>query len=369
MILSSSPRNRFKDPGVLLRRPHKPRAIDVFVMTDISEKPRFAPLNATCAIRPPPADNATATAGNWTWIGDGSEGGKLSLSSFGATSCTVTCASTTQGTPYNARLDRKCDSYYEVKVTDLQPGGSLGVGLVTNDGFQPGWKTKGCFFNGNISNGSAGLIIGFGNKIKVGSVVGVRLMRIDGKCEIIFYLDGQCLGTGFSLDNNSDEFYPCIHVDGSTTVSFSNPAAPSVFERELSNHDNPYSGHWSIEQFFVGPELGEISASSKVNIQREGDGYRLVIKSFNSFSTSFIITGKAEAFDLIKFTVACISTKMMPPPEFVELEKVIVKALNDDGGFKKIIVSDSGRLILSGPTAEVICSRYVQTFEPVTSIN
>ena len=36
---------------------------------------------------------------------------------------------------------------------------------------------------------------------------------------------------------------------------------------------------------------------------------------------------------------------------------------------KKIIVSDSGRLILSGPTAEVICSRYVQTFEPVTSIN
>jgi hypothetical protein len=341
-------------------------------MSDTIEKPRFSPLNAACAIRRPPADNTSATAGNWTWIGDGSEGGKLSIASFGATSCTITCASTTQGTPYNARLEQNCDindSYYEVKVTGLQRGGSLGVGLVTKDGFQPGWKTKGCFYNGNISNGSAGLIIGFGSTIKTGSIVGVRLMRVDGKCNIIFYHDGQCLGTGFSFDNNSDEFYPCIHVSGSTTVSFSNPEAPSVFERELSNHDNPYSGHWSIEQFFVGPELGEIPASSKVNIQRDGDGYQLVIKSFNSFSTSFTITGKAEAFDLIKFSNTCIATKMMPPPEFVELEKVIGKALNNDGGFKKIIVSDSGRLILSGPTAEVICSRYIQTFEPVTSIN
>lgn len=80
--------------------------------------------------------------------------------------------------------------------------------------FRPGWKIKGFFYNGNCTNGSAGLIIGFGKSITVGGVVGVRLMRDDAsrKCSIIFYHNGRCLGAGFCVDDSNDEFYPCLHV-------------------------------------------------------------------------------------------------------------------------------------------------------------
>jgi len=325
----------------------------------------------------------TDCCGGSKWIRDGSEGGALDVNTSASTS-TITFASATQGTPFNVRLEKNNDpslkdSYYEIRVTDASRGASIGVA---------GWKTRGFFYNGNCSNGSAGLIIGFGKSITVGGVVGVRLMRNDAsrKCSIIFYHNGRCLGAGFCVDDSNDEFYPCLHVSGSTTVSFSIPPPPSVFERETSahNHDGSYSGDWSIEKAFVGPYLVELpltnaSMRQKVSLQKvvaassEHDTlYQLVIKICNSFRTAFTITGKTDAFDRIEFSGQCMSTRMMPAPCFTEMERHIASALNGkggSGGFQKIIISDEGWLIMSGPTFEILCSRYAETFEPVSSIN
>ena len=57
---------------------------------------------------------------------------------------------------------------------------SLGAGLVERDGFLPGWKARGCFYNGNVTNGSAALIVGFGDRIKAGDAVGVYCRRDGG---------------------------------------------------------------------------------------------------------------------------------------------------------------------------------------------
>lgn len=165
---------------------------------------------------------ATNGNGNPKWIGDGSEGGNLDVTTSTASS-SITFASATQGTPFNIRLDTNGAPmgklYYEVKVTNMSKGASLGVGLVTEDRFQPGWKTKGCFYNGNITNGSAGLIIGFGKCIKEGDAVGVYHQRWANQCNIIFFHNGQCLGAGFSLDDNNEILFPCLHLSGSATVA------------------------------------------------------------------------------------------------------------------------------------------------------
>lgn len=334
----------------------------------------------------------TDICGDSKWIRDGSEGGALDIYSSAST-CTITFASATQGMPFNVRLERNInpslkDSYYEVRVTDASKGASIGMGLVTENRFRPGWKIRGFFYNGNCTNGSAGLLIGFGKPITVGDVVGVRLMRDDAsrKCSIIFYHNGRCLCAGFCVDDSNDEFYPCLHVSGGMTVSFSIPPPPSVFERETSvrDHDDPYSGDWSIEKAFVGPDLVELPLTTalmrqKVSLQKvaaassEHDAlYQLVIKICNSFCTAFKITGKTDAFDRIEFSGPCMSTRMMPAPSFTEMERLISLALNgkgDSGGFQKIISSDEGWLIMSGPTFEVLCSRYAEIFEPVSSIN
>mmetsp|Transcript_52617 Transcript_52617/g.111750 ORF Transcript_52617/g.111750 Transcript_52617/m.111750 type:complete len:332 (-) Transcript_52617:55-1050(-) len=322
------------------------------------------------------------------WIGDGSEGGKLDV-----TEKIVKFASATQGTPFNVRADddgaHEIASYYEVKVTDMSEGASLGVGLVKADGFQSGWKTKGYFYNGNITNGSAGLIIGFGDRINEGDVVGVYQQRsISGegdtsrKCSILFYHNGRCLGAGFSLHENDEKLYPCLHLSGSATVTFSIPPPPSAFEREqtIQSHDDLYGGDWAIEQSFVGPELGElpIPAESKFRVTFERVDapssteskvrYQLFIKISNSFRTSLVITGKVEAFHKIEFDGHCMTTRKRPRPAFQKMEQLIQSALSKDGGCNKLVISEQGQLIMSGPTAEIICSRFVEAFEPVQSM-
>ena len=74
-----------------------------------------------------------------------------------------------------------------------------------------------------------------------------------------------------------------------------------------------------------------------------------------------------EAFDRIQFAGPCRATLMMPRPAFQELERLIQRSLSPDGGWTKMIVSD-GQLIVSGPTSEVVCSQYVESFDPVTSL-
>jgi len=319
---------------------------------------------------------------NLKWIGAGAKGGSIDLDE--TSSSTIAFASATQGTPFNIRLDSddpsiSDNSYYEVKIINMGKDASLGVGLVTANGFQPGWKTKGCFYNGNITNGSAGLVIGFGKCIEEGDTVGVY-QKCGERCNnIIFYHNGRCLGAGFSLGGNNQNFFPCLNLSGKATVRYSTPLPPTIFEREQekNSNDDPYSGDWAIEQAFTGPELHEIplpeNSTFKVSFEKAGallpDQYHVSIKISNSFRTSFKITGKMEAFDKIDFTGHCMSTRMRPMPGFDKVEQFISSAVRIEGGFQKMIVGEDGKLIMSGPTEEMICSRYFETFEPVESID
>lgn len=263
----------------------------------------------------------------------------------------------------------------------MSKGAALGVGLVTADGFQSGWKTKGCFYNGNITNGSAGLIIGFGKFIKELDTVGVYQQKSDKQCNIIFFHNGRCLGAGFSLDDSQEVLFPCLHLSGSATVEFSVPPSPTVYEREQAvqnDDDDAYGGDWVIEQAFAGPELTGLPLPTgsrfkvsfeKISTAPSTEGtlqYRLSIKISNSLHTALAITGKMEAFDSIEFLGPCAGTRMMPRPACAKVEQLIQTAM--DNGWRKMIVSEKGQLIMTGPTAEIICSRYVETFEPVRSL-
>ena len=335
------------------------------------------------------------------WIGDGSEQSTLNVTADGNNEeSTIAFASASRGTPFNIRLDAnntllRADFYFEVSIIDITNESSLGVGFVSKDSFQPGWKTKGCFYNGNITNGSAGLIIGFGSSMKSGDVVGVYLKRTNGRSNIIFYHNGRCLGVGFSMYDESEIFYPCLHVSGETTVKLAMPQStadrfPSIFERERNApncDDDPYSGDWAIEDVFAGPELGRLPLPpdikfkvtlNKINsLQDDNNGkkkYHLFFKIGNSLRTSFSIAGKLESFDKIECFGPCMGTRMMPRPAFAKIEHFIQSAINSGGcqgnnGFNKISVDENGNLIITGPTGEIACSPYVETYEPVTSLS
>ena len=162
------------------------------------------------------------------WIGDGTEGATLSVDGS-----SIIFGSAKRGTPYNVRLNSSNSAaasdnlYYEITLDEVESG-NLAVGFVTPEKFLPGWKTRGLFYNGNLTNGSAGLRMGFGKFLKAGDTVGSYLVREDDNAtvKVVFYLNGRCLGPGFVVPSSStDAFYPCLHLDGKAKVTYSAPAS------------------------------------------------------------------------------------------------------------------------------------------------
>ncbi len=130
---------------------------------------------------------------------------------------------------------------------------------------------------------------------------------------------------------------------------------------------------WEIKRLFVGPELGEfpLPQGSFVVTLDKGDGthFSMGVKIANIFSTTIELMGKIEAFDAIKFPGGCASTSRMLPPKLQEMERLVGKELSgESSGLKKMRVNEDGTLIISGPTMEMSCVRFVETFEPVKTI-
>ena len=324
------------------------------------------------------ATNPLSTSATSGWIGDGTDGATLSVDGS-----SITFGTARRGTPYNVRLDSSNSAasnfssptdnlYYEITLDEAESG-NLAVGFVTPDKFLPGWKTRGLFYNGNLTNGSAGLRMGFGKFLNAGDTVGSYLVRDDENTmvKVVFYLNGRCLGPGFVIPSSStDVFYPCLHLDGKAKVTYSAPASfPTVIDRERATYRDAYSGDWILNKAMTGPELHELPLPAEAKIilsfgDIDNDGmYRLSIKVANTFNTSVKIVGQMEAFDKIEVGPA-MATRMMPPPTLELVERFMEEGLET---LYKMIVSGDGNLILTGPAAEMICKRYEKTFEPVTS--
>jgi len=332
----------------------------------------------------------------------------------------ITLASGRKGTPFNIMLQPSPpsspsntddnDLYFEITIIELN--GHIAIGFATPSEFKPGWSTKGMFYNGNnITNGSAALIVGFGppqkrGSISNGDVIGVHLKqrKKEGTLSVVFYHNGQCLGTAFHLKSSAEaalsSFRPCLHVDGKAIVAYVAPGLmPTTSSRNVfsTNDLTSFAGEWRIKQCFRGPELGEYKLPSTVkcilSIQnpstsrgvlprgggrggfrgrpdvrstaQEGDDsnkYDLSIKVGNMMrATIGTMEQEVDSEGFTKIQIGPImSTEMMPPPDEYEVENFLSASLPV---LQKMIVDENGNLILNGPTCEIICSPHVKEFD------
>jgi len=318
------------------------------------------------------------------WVGDGYEKGILSVDGS-----TIKFGTKQRGTPFNIRLDGINDNgsafqknyYFTAKVKKLDDG-SLGLGIVNEKEFKSGWKCKGMFYNGNLTNGSAALLTSFGDFIKCEDEIGVLVIRSgdsnegnkDSSIELIIYLNGRCLGSAFKINERNDDaiecYYPCLHIDGNAEVDFSfitnEDDFPTVKHRQACNYGDKYSGDWLLKKIFHGPELSEHPLLQRYNMKDiilslhliESTRYNLSIKVGNTLRANLHVTGQDDAFDKIKIG-RVMSTMMMPTPEQSELERLLSSCLPTI--HKSIVTKDnpsSENLIVNGPTVELICERY-----------
>lgn len=304
-------------------------------------------------------------------LGDGSKG-TLQTHGFLAvkTEQGTLIASETEGSPFNVMFDGSVPAstiFFEIKI--LESNGSIAVGVVKKEEFHPGYKTKGMFYNGNVTNGSAALTVSFGDHVKASDKVGVLIQReSSGAVQTVFYLNEVCLGAAFKLGSvdANEVFYPCIHVNGEATINYIVPLKlPVTTSRESPpDQQGSYVGDWKLEQMLTGPELhaAPLPEGHDTILTFEGGptNFSLSVKVGNTIGCRLEVEGKEEAFDKIKVSPA-IRTLMMAPPELQAVEELISESLPI---LYKMIISNG--LIMTGATAELHASRYSKVFEPLT---
>lgn len=181
------------------------------------------------------------------------------------------------GSKYNALCEVGFSSgteYFEIEV--VQGSGAF-IGVTTKAGFLEGYKIKGLFFGGpgNLSNGSAGLRMQFGQEVKPGSVIGVTLDLTDDKSVGITFWEGDtCLGEAFKDCPREPGalVFPAICAKEGDRFKLSlkrNPRKPQL----VTPH--PAIGSWDLQRLMVEGELVNLDAALAIKGKGKGRGYAL----------------------------------------------------------------------------------------------
>lgn len=137
-----------------------------------------------------------------SWVVEQSE----NTSAVNVNGNTITCTSNSgYGSPINVLYKDPAGEngqYFwqvEFPALDSQGGGSVSVGLTTDQGFRAGWGLKGMKYLGNLSDGSSLLVQAFGDRIKQNDKVGLLLQLTDAELKFYIFLNDKPLGLAFHL--------------------------------------------------------------------------------------------------------------------------------------------------------------------------
>jgi hypothetical protein len=262
------------------------------------------------------------------WIGDGKA--SASLQSQGNV---LTIFGGQHGTPFNLRLDMSTplqDYYFEVHIeenpisyVEEKKLFQLSIGVVTEKEFHSGWGTKGMFYNGNLTNGSAALSTNWGPRFGIGDSIGARVLTTQENVEVVFYKNGKSLGTGFLVENQGKSFVPCISIDGDAKLRIEFPS--DLPEKELVvTEDLAMFGRWKLIEAAGdgGTQLCLPRSNVVMELIRERDVIKFSAKVGNPISgTAKILVDNGNTLT-IKMGNA-VSGRMMPPPVYREIESLI----------------------------------------------
>jgi hypothetical protein len=295
-----------------------------------------------------------------TWIGDGSDGNTLSQ-----TGNDLIIASKSPGTPFNLRVDSEKASeayYWQASIQELK--GNLSFGAVIKDDFKPGWKAKGMFYNGNLTNGSGALQVSWGPRYEAGDSVGVQVTPGSDALEVSFYKNGECLGAGFRLPKSTTTttFYPCLHISGSASLRIEAP--PDLPSTEVSaSTATGFYGDWKLDKAWDGETPVDFPDDPiKLDLTKgSGKALKIHFKVANNLAGTGEIVEETETALIVKMG-PLMSTRMMPPPEYRTLETLL--------GTKEITsitLDGNSTLTVAGPAIKTEWSRFVRAPRPLTS--
>eukprot|EP00536_Pseudo-nitzschia_multiseries_P017918 jgi/Psemu1/227001/e_gw1.1931.1.1 len=160
------------------------------------------------------------------WKSDGSvesQAAQFGENASGETTVDIEVASATVNlmAAFKEDLPSVPSYWFTVTIGQLGQNGSISVGVVTPSEFQPGYETKGMFYNGNLTNCGAALATNYGPYLKLGDRCTIEYTTSatgntrDSCVSMTIYLNGKFIGKGFEIQNPAKKpFFPCVSVGG-----------------------------------------------------------------------------------------------------------------------------------------------------------
>lgn len=221
--------------------------------------------------------------------------------------------------------------YWKVHVADLKD--SIFVGLTSLDKFKKGWAVKGLFYGGpgNLSNGSALIVSGFGKHIKSGDTVGILVVFADEKLKVYFDHNGSSLGQAFDLPASVlNGVFPVVHFSGKGKASISKVSEiPADLTRSVPVYEG-IEGDWRCQELNGQPPVTDATLGIfKSESACDGKTYRIGLHVVNRTNGGIRFEGGTW-----QPTGPMMSTRMLGPPEFMTLEDQMGKLIGSPSTVK-----------------------------------
>lgn len=302
---------------------------------------------------------------------------------------------------WQATLDAGHDQQKRSNVSSM---GLVDVSKQHNH-FQPGYKIRGLFYNGNLTNGTAALQTAFGDYLQPGDTVGVLLEKnktattasTNSRTEtrVYFYLNGKCLGLAFLLTKDSKDdavWRPCLQLNGgSARVSYRFPKElPTDRERSTSQGaSGSIVGAWKLTKAVVQNEMLQLPTAAhhreiELNIKQDSNeketpvsfGVSLRVGNLLGTNMRVLETQNNTNNNNSSFRVQSMpvrATMMMPPPELQLVEAKLTTCLStafrltcSDHGNSLIIANDGNNDDETNKTFELEFEPLEKRFAPLT---
>ena len=304
--------------------------------------------------------------------------------------------------------------WFTVEIVDLggddnkNSSNSISVGIVSADEFKPGYKIKGMFYNGNLTNGRASLSIGYGPYLKSGDICVLECATTtttattadDTNTSMTIYVNGIKIVQGSKLKfqkimirrrTKQKCHLPCVHVNGKAkiTAKITTDKPPNLLLPPVGQQkQHPLDGDWVIVELNVASGMEQILPIKKENNGRAVDGRRgkdivvtmnLDVDNVNSSSLSISVKvansiriGKGfkprpdddngMIYDLTSIGKRLpMMTRMMAFPPYNRVENEISSAMEE--GWKSIQFlpdGDEDELKIFGNDSNVVLARCVR---------